>query len=208
MEEKLTVEELCRRYDVDMAHARHVADHALALFDCLSPFHGLPPERRSLLETAALVHNVGLETDPVRHHTVGRDILLAHSLAGLDDHERLIVALTTFLHRKRITPKKLEKKLSRTAFADLPEPVQAEALALAALVRMADGLDYTQMGTSQLGQVRQREVSLPPASGGPGGGVVEIEVTGLSAAIDAARAQKKSDLWRLLFETDLQFKPA
>jgi len=193
---------------VDMAHARHVADHALALFDCLSPFHGLPPERRSLLETAALVHNVGLETDPVRHHTVGRDILLAHSLAGLDDHERLIVALTTFLHRKRITPKKLEKKLSRTAFADLPEPVQAEALALAALVRMADGLDYTQMGTSQLGQVRQREVSLPPASGGPGGGVVEIEVTGLSAAIDAARAQKKSDLWRLLFETDLQFKPA
>jgi CHAD domain-containing protein len=192
---EITLEELCQRYDVDMAHARTVADHALALFDHLTPFHGLPSERRPLLETAALVHNVGLETDPNRHHKSGRDILLAHPLAELDEEERLIVALTTFLHRKRITPKKLDKKLSQPAFADLSESVQSEALTLAALVRLADGLDYTQTGSSELGEVRPRD------------GVVEIEVTGPYAAIDAVRAQKKSDLWRLLFETGLQFTP-
>lgn len=192
----IALEELCRRYDVDMAHARAVADHALALFDHLSPFHGLSPQRRSLLETAALLHNVGLETDPNRHHTAGRDILLSNPLVELDDQERLIVALTTYLHRKRMTPKKLEKKVSKPAFADLPESVRAEALVLAALVRLADGLDYTQTGSSQLGQVQVRE------------GLVEIEVTGPYATIDAARAQKKSDLWQLLFETDLQFEAA
>jgi inorganic triphosphatase YgiF len=56
------LETLFDRYGVDRTHARTVADHALALFDHLLPSHGLLPERRALLETAALVHNVGLET--------------------------------------------------------------------------------------------------------------------------------------------------
>jgi CHAD domain-containing protein len=191
----LPLEELFARYGVDPTHARTVADHALMLFDhILRPFHGLPPERRSLLEMAALVHNVGLEADPNRHHIAGRDILLAHPPTGLDDQERLMVALTTFLHRKRISPKKLDK-LAETIFADLPAPLQSETLALAALVRIADGLDYSQTSSSRLGQFRQRE------------GAVEIEVLGPYAAIDAERAQDKSDLWRLLFEIDLQFNP-
>jgi len=193
----LALETLFDRYEVDRMHARTVADHALALFDHLLPFHGLSPERRSLLETAALVHNVGLETDPDRHHIVGRDILLVHPPAGLDDHERRIVALTTFLHRKKITPRKLDKLAQQPLFADLPAPVQAETLALAALVRLADGLDYSQTGTgsSQLGQVEQRE------------GTVEFQVLGPYAAADASQAQAKSDLWQLLFETELHFRP-
>ena len=192
----LALETLFERYGVDTAHARAVADHALALFDHLLPFHGLPPERRSLVETAALVHNVGLETDPNRHHVVGRDILLDHPPAGLDDFERQVVALTTYLHRKRITPRKLEKKLSKAAFARLPESAQAEALAMAALVRMADGLDYSQTGSSRLGDVQRTQDQ------------VAIEVKGPHAAVDATRAQRKSDLWHLLFEADLQFRPA
>jgi len=193
----LTLETLFDRYAVDRTHARIVADHALALFDHLLPFHSLPPERRSLLETAALVHNVGVETDPDRHHVVGRDILLAHPPAGLDECERQMVALTTFLHRKRITRKRLAN-LAESAFAELPEPAQAETLALAALIRMADGLDYSQTGTgtSRLGQVRQRE------------GIVEMEVLGPYAAVDAEQAQAKSDLWRLLFDIDVRFEPA
>ncbi|MEE8392224.1 MAG: CHAD domain-containing protein, partial [Anaerolineae bacterium] len=193
MPEPWPLETLFDRYSVDRTHARTVADHALALFDHLLPFHALPPERRSLLETAALLHNVGWQTDPDRHHIVGRDILLAHPPAELDDYERQIVALTTFLHRKRITRKKLDTLARQPLFADLPAPVQTEALALAALVRLADGLDYSQADSS-LGQVQQRE------------GTVEIEVVGPYAGVDAGRAQAKSDLWRRLFEMDLRFE--
>jgi len=192
----LTLEALFDRYDVDVAHARTVADRAVELFDHLLPFHNLLPERRSLLETAALVHNVGLETDPNRHHVVGRDILLDHPPAELDETERQVVALTTYLHRKRITPEKLEKRLSKTAFDSMPDSAQAEALAIAALVRMADGLDYSQTGSSQLGDVERTQDR------------VAIEVKGPHAAVDATRAQRKSDLWHLLFEADLQFRPA
>ncbi len=203
--EHWSLETLFDRYAVDETHARTVADHALALFDHLLPFHSLPPERRSLLETAALLHNVGLETDPDRHHAAGRDILLAHPPVGLDDHERRIVALTTFLHRKRITRKKLDKLAQRPLFADLPPSAQSEALALAALVRLADGLDYSQTGSSRIERVQQQAVP-SPFQGRPGRNVVEIEVTGPYAALDADRAQAKSDLWQLLFEAALHFR--
>ena len=192
--EPLPLETLFERYQVDQAHAQAVADHALALFDHLHPFHGLPSEQRSLLEKAAWLHNVGMVTDPDRHHIVGRDILLAHPPIGLDDAQRLMLALITFLHRKRITRQKLTK-LAAPPFAALSEPDMQLAVALAALVRMADGLDYSQTESSELELVWQRE------------GTVEIEVTGPQAAVDADRAQTKSDLWRLLFDVDLQFKP-
>jgi adenylate kinase len=191
----LPLRELFERYGVDVRHARTVADHALELFDHLLLIHGLPLQRRPLLEVAALVHNVGLVTDPNRHHIAGRDILLAHPPAGLNEYERLMVAMTTYLHRKHITPKKL-RKLSDTSFADLSEAHQAETLTLAALVRMADGLDYSQTSSSQVGQVRHYERG------------VEIEILGPHAITDVERAREKSDLWSLLFDTDIQFKTA
>jgi exopolyphosphatase/pppGpp-phosphohydrolase len=173
-----------------------VADHALALFDRLHDLHDLPEERRRLLEVAALLHNVGLTTDPDRHHTVGRDILLAHPPAELDTDARRTVALTTFLHRKRITPEKLDRLEDRALYAELPPPLQEEALVLAALVHIADGLDYSQSGSSKLGPAHRE------------GDTVSIEVTGPYADIDANRAEKKSDLWYLLFEIELRFETA
>ncbi len=189
-----SIEALLDRYEVDRTQARSVANHALALFDHLSPFHGLPPERRSLLETAAMVHNVGLKSDPNRPHKVGRDILLTYPLAGMSGQERMTIALTTYLHRKRLTSKKLNKKISKSDFAELQGEAQEEALALAALVRLADGLDYSQTHTSELSTFERQ------------GDKITIKVDGPYAAIDAARAQKKSDLWHILFDTELQFK--
>ena len=186
---------LFKRYLVDRAHARSVADHALALFDHLRPVHELPVERRPLLETAALVHNIGLASNPGRDHTAGRDILLTHPPKELDEEERLMVALTTYLHRKPMTPKKLDQKISGDAFTDLPARARKDALALSALIRLAEGLDYSQTQSSELGQLMHAEEQ------------IDIEVTGPYAAIDAARAQEKSDLWALLFDTRLRFRP-
>jgi CHAD domain-containing protein len=187
---------LFKRYLVDRAHARAVADHALTLFDQLGACHGLPPERRPLLETAALVHNIGLASAPGGHHKAGRDILLVHPPEELDDEERLMVALTTYLHRKRMTSQKLDKKTSQAAFAGLSRQAREEALALSALVRLADGLDYSQTQSTELGQIVRQD------------GQLALEVTGPYAAIDAARAQERSDLWHLLFQVELQFRPA
>ncbi len=185
-----TVEELCQRYEVDMAHARHVADLALALFDVTAEVHGLPPDRRDLLETAAILHNVGFAFYPEKHHTAGRDIILEHRLVELEEVEQQMVACTTAFHRKRFKPRRLDKEPS---FLALPDEAREETLALAALLRIADGLDYSQGQTTTLGQAQ----SSPQA--------IVLPVLGPFAGEDAARARQKADLWRHLFEVELHF---
>jgi CHAD domain-containing protein len=187
---EVTVEELCQRYDVDMAHAQHVADLALALFDLTSEVHNLPPERRDLLEKAAILHNVGFASYPEKHHTVGRDIILEHRLPELEEVEQQIVACTTAFHRKKFKPKRPKKEPSFTA---LPAEVQDDALAMAALIRMADGLDYSQSQTSALGESQRS----PQA--------IQVPITGSHATEDAARAQEKADMWHHLFDVQLRF---
>ncbi len=187
---EITVEELCQHYEVDMAHARYVADLALALFDVTAEVHGLPPGRRPLLETAAILHNVGFAFYPEKRHTAGRDIILEHRLIELGEVEQQMVACTTAFHRKRFKPKRFDKEPS---FLALPDDVRDETLALAALLRMAGGLDYSQSQTTLLGEAQ------------PSLQAIVLPVLGPFASEDAARARQKSDLWRHLFEVELHF---
>ncbi len=187
---EVTIEELCQRYDVDMAHARHVAELALTLFDVTAKVHGLSRQRRALLEAAALLHNVGFALFPGKHHIFGRDIILEHRLAELQEVEQSIVACTTALHRKMFKAKRLDKEPS---FLALPEAVRGDALSMAALIRMADGLDYSQTQTTQLGEAKD----LPQG--------IALPVLGPVCAQDAARAQQRADLWHHLFDVQLRF---
>ena len=191
--EPWALETLFNTYDVDPKHAISVASRALVLFDHLLPHHGLSAEARALLEVASLAHDVGMQIDLDQHHIVGRDILLVHPPAELDDLQRQMVAATTFLHRKRMSRKKLDD-LAQTSFGDLPEAVQAEVLAIAALLRMADGLDFSQTGTSRLRDVQMED------------GEVEFTISGPHAEVEANRARKKSDLWHLLFDAVVRFR--
>ncbi len=178
-EHRVSLDELYARFQVDMIHARCVADHALALFDGLATIHRLPARYRPLLETMALLHNVGLETDAARHHTVGRDIILEHPLEGLDDQAQQMIAASVYLHRKPIKPKRLRAQV----IAALPPDLQQDVLALSSLIRIADGLDYTQGQTTRIDGIEATPVG------------AFLQVSGPYADLDAARAEAKSDLW-------------
>jgi hypothetical protein len=66
---------------------------------------------------------------------------------------------------------------------------------VAALVRLADALDYSRM-ESRLGKVTFGKRS------------IRFEIEGHGAVIDAERMAKKGDLWHLLYDTRLEFRPA
>jgi hypothetical protein len=104
-----------------------------------------------------------------------------------------VVAWVAFLHRKKAGEKRIEK-LRKTSFAEMPEETQTLTLKVAALLRLADALDYSRM-ESRLGGSRF------------GKGIVVLKIKGPGAAIDAERMSKKGDLWNLLFETRLEFSP-
>ncbi|MBU1878707.1 MAG: CHAD domain-containing protein, partial [Chloroflexi bacterium] len=183
----LTIAELCQQYQVDMDHARRVAELAGQLFDLTDDVHDLAPEQRNLVYTAGLLHNVGLATDPIAHHKAGRDILLRHPLADLTDEEREMVACVARFHRKKVKPDQ------EPAFMVLSEQAQEDTLAITALVRMADGLDYSQSQTTQLDE---------PIGFDEG---FTIPVQGPHSQEDAGRAQKKADLWHQIFDFQLRF---
>src|SRR5687768_15552641 len=58
-------------------HERRVAQIAMKLFDLLRARHGLDGEHRSLLETAALVHDAAKDASPADHDVRGAEMVLA-----------------------------------------------------------------------------------------------------------------------------------
>lgn len=186
----VTVQQLCARFAVDMDHARHVAAMCLALFDSLPEVHGLPPSRRNLLEAAALLHNLGMTINPDKHHTVGRDLILFETLDGYTVQERDMLACTTRFHRKKVRPQE------EPVFVALPEDLQRETLALAAILRVGDALDYSGTQTCRI------------LSAGLGSDAVYVILDGLHTHAEADRALKKSDLWNEVFALPLRVRNA
>jgi len=173
----VTVEDLCKRHRVDLAHARHVAAMSLALFDGLMRIHQLRRSRRGLLEAAALLHNIAFASDPENHHVAGRDLILAETLDGFSAEERDVLACTTLFHRKKVRPRK------EPVFQRLRESVQEMTLVLAALLRVGDALDYSQTQTCRIISIEHDRREVRVVVGGP------------HAKEEAARANRKADLW-------------
>ncbi len=181
-----SITSLCERYHVDLAHAGHVARLTTALFDALHPLHQLAPRARELAEAGALLHNVALSIDPAGHHTAGRDIIAAAQLAGFTQAERLTLACVAAFHRKTVRPQ------MEPLFQALNPAQQRETLVLSALVRIADGLDYSQTQSTRVVSVDLEQASDAETP-------IRLRVKGPHSHEDAARAEKKSDLWRALF---------
>lgn len=191
--EPLSLETLFHRYGIERSHADNVARNALELFDILYSIHGLGPEMRRFVEIAALVHDTGVATDFENHHKAGRAILRLHPPSELLERFWPAVAWTTFLHKKKVGKKKI-MKLRERAFGKMPEDLQDLTLKAAALIRLADALDFSRM-ESRIGDVKIGEK------------IVRFEIEGQGAEIDAERMNKKGDLWHLLYDTRLEFRP-
>jgi hypothetical protein len=186
----ITIEALCADYKVDLPHARHVGALSQQIFDATQNIHRLPQNLRPLLDAAAMVHNIAYDIDPPNHHLRGRDIVLAQPIRGFSDDERRILACTTSFHRKKVRPQ------AEPVYAELPEELKRDALVLAAIMRIGDGLDHSQTQTTRI-----TNVEVTP-------GEVNIVVEGPHAASDADQSQKKSDLWAQIFPIRMRVGPA
>ena len=188
----MPIQILFEKYHIERGHARKVTENALKLFDELKSIHGLGDEYRRVTWICSLLHDIGMYTDVQDHHKSGRDILMQSPPKELPEKFWSAAVWTTFLHKKKITQKKLDK-LKDKSFGDLPEEIQNDILKIAALIRIADGLDYSRMH-SILNKISVDDYN------------VMILVKGTGASIDADRADTKSDLWRLIFDQMIDFR--
>ena len=131
-----------RGFGRDREHAYKVRDLALKIFDEARRLglHGMGSRERFWLEAAALLHDVGVSVDEVRHHAASRDLILSSEelRRALGDVGLGAVAWIAFFRRKRPDPLEYEypewRRFLESEHGDA-------AVKLAAILRVADALD-------------------------------------------------------------------
>ena len=130
-----SVIELGERCGYSPAHARHVAELALAVFDQTRAVHKLDDREREWLEYGALLHDAGVHISYERHHRHSYYLIKNGELRGFDPEEIEIIALLARYHRQA-TPKK-----NHDGYGPLKGRVRRAVRTLAAMLRLAEGLD-------------------------------------------------------------------
>jgi exopolyphosphatase/guanosine-5'-triphosphate,3'-diphosphate pyrophosphatase len=156
----LHLAELC---DDDPAHSAHVARLALEMFDGLAavtadakaaPLADLGEPAREYLEAGALLANVGLFVSHSKHHLHSYYVIRnSDVLTGFTDDEIEIIALLARYHRKSAP------KAGHLEFSLLSAEDQRLVRALAAILRVAIGLDRSHAQTVEAVRVRRDEAS-------------------------------------------------
>jgi len=167
-----------RRVDSDHRHGEHVMDLCDVLFAQTPHLHGLTKSSRQLLHGAALLHD--LARGRPEHARAAAERIVKLTDLPLTASQRRIVAEAVSLHaRTSAVPVP-----GRGAAGGREVAMAGVAVRIAAILRIADGLDHARAQAAQIAAV---------ADDGTG---VEIVITGGPAAAgDAYWALTKADLW-------------
>jgi len=134
---------LARTRDPDPQHVFQVTRLSLMLFDAAAALHGLGPAERRLLEAAALLHDIGHAVEEASHHKHTLAYVVNLELPGFTRSDLRTVACVARYHRKA------HPDPQHQVFRDLDSTQRAVVGRLAALLRVADGLDRAHLCTAQ-----------------------------------------------------------
>lgn len=182
---------IARKYSTDRPHAEHVANFARQIFQELKDLHGLDDKYELLLRVAAILHEVGLFLSPREHHKHSLYIILNTEIFGLGTQDRTLVALLARYHR-RYNPDP-----NHPHFSDLSREDRMTVFKLAAILRIADGLDRNH---SQ----RIKEIKLTRR-----GDTLEVEAIGDDdTTVEQIAINGKSDIFEEIYGYKIQLRPA
>jgi exopolyphosphatase/guanosine-5'-triphosphate,3'-diphosphate pyrophosphatase len=126
---------LGRKFHFDEEHSRQVADHCMTLFDALVKEHGMNHRHRVLLETAALLHDIGTYIKSSGHQKHGQYIVANSEIFGLQYDELVLIANVINYHRgDPPSPADID-------YMTLQREDRILVLKMASILRIADALD-------------------------------------------------------------------
>jgi exopolyphosphatase/guanosine-5'-triphosphate,3'-diphosphate pyrophosphatase len=126
---------LGRKFHFDEAHALQVARLSMRLFDSLQKEHGMNRRDRCLLETAAILHDIGMFIRASGHQLHGQYIVENSEIFGIHPDELAIIANVVRYHRGDAPQN------SDIDYISLQRQERVLVLKLAAILRVADALD-------------------------------------------------------------------
>jgi exopolyphosphatase/guanosine-5'-triphosphate,3'-diphosphate pyrophosphatase len=124
----------------DWPHARHVMYLSTQLFEATYPLHRLDAPALNLLQRAAFLHNAGMMIEARRHHKHSFRLINETPLPDFTVDERYEIACIARYHRRALPSK------DHREFTALSLPARKRVSRLAALLRVADALDYNHDG--------------------------------------------------------------
>jgi exopolyphosphatase/guanosine-5'-triphosphate,3'-diphosphate pyrophosphatase len=182
---------LARNFNYDERHARNTAFLSLRLFDQLHGVHGLEESDREYLEYAATLHDIGMFVSHSQHHRHSYYLIRNSELQGFTENEKEIMACVARYHRKS------QPKPKHEGFKDLNFHDRLRVEKLAALLRIADGLDRSHSGLVKDVRCIVRDSRVTVGLVTSGSAEPEIETWG---------AERKKDLFEKMFSKRLVFK--
>ncbi|MCK6504313.1 Ppx/GppA family phosphatase [Myxococcota bacterium] len=124
-----TVDDLARRWGLDLLQAARVERTARALWEAVAGAWGLQdPALGMALSWAARLHELGLAIAHPGYHKHGAYIVANADLPGFSRQDQELLSALVRSHRRKLRP---------DVFQALPRPLQARALRLAVLLRVA-----------------------------------------------------------------------
>ena len=197
-----SVLDLAERFGANLAHARQVTLLSQNLYDRLQTLELLPgvPQQdaqlqagqastdthRSLLSAAATLHETGQIVGQSSHHKHSAYLIRYAGLRGYDPAQTELIAQIARYHRKSVP------KPSHPEYAALPPETQNILRQLAAVLRVADGLDRSH---AQSARILDLKHTPGPRRSGRG---LTLSVTGVHA-LELEGVRQKGDLWEQTF---------
>ncbi len=185
---RASIEAFAAGFDHDFDHAKQVAKISGEMFDACRELHRLGKRERELLVSAALLHDIGWVGGQKKHHKRSLELILEHGIDGASNRDLGIIANVARYHRKTLP------KLSHADFVRLSSTDRKLVQKLAALIRVADGLDRT----------HQNLVSVSTCSVSGNTAIIGVE-TSADASPEFETAREKSDLFWEVFGLKVEF---
>ncbi len=123
-----------------LTHGQNVALYCNMLFMELEKLHSLDDEWLDILLLAAKYHDIGAMDGPKSHHKNSYHKIIHDQTLPIEDSQREMVALLARYHRKSLPSHK------HPEFVKMPKSVQENICQGAAILRLADALDYGHQG--------------------------------------------------------------
>jgi exopolyphosphatase / guanosine-5'-triphosphate,3'-diphosphate pyrophosphatase len=171
-------EALAVKYGEDMAHARHVANACLVLYDALQEQHRLDRRHRLILEVAALLHEIGMFVNTRSHHKHSMYLICNSDIFGLNTWDRELAALVARYHRRS------HPLMTHELYGTLSRDRRLTVCKLSAILRVADALERSHSQRVRLERVDRV------------GGDLQVQVTGVAdPALERLALEQKAALF-------------
>jgi exopolyphosphatase/guanosine-5'-triphosphate,3'-diphosphate pyrophosphatase len=165
-------------------HGRQVARLAGRIFAQLAKLYNMDPADQSLLESAARLQDVGYLINYDQHHKHSYHLILHSGLAGFAPRELQLIANVARYHRGSKPKKK------HANFQQLSPEDQLKVRQMAAILRLAGGLDRSHSGMVRDVEVRKTDDCL------------EMFVTAAeNPEVDLWGARRRSKMFQKVFQT-------